>query len=245
MRLAGSVLALLCMALPAWSADTSIGNAIGFSADGRYFAFEQYGTQDGSGFSFADVFVIDLEQDKWMPGTPAQVVIEEEKVAITEARKRALAQADPALKAAGISETAIPLAVNQPTEIVENRQTIVFDLAYMSQQPLPNIIDGRYELSVSQFTAPDMSNCAQYDLGDEFEGFRLDVKELKSGKTVTLHQDTQIPASRGCPSSYDIDSVWSPADGENSPYLVALIGVYGLGFEGQNRRLIAVPVKLP
>ncbi len=51
---------------------------IGYSEDGNYFAFEQFGIQDGSGFAFSDVFVIDLVNDKWTAGSPFEVEAEDE-----------------------------------------------------------------------------------------------------------------------------------------------------------------------
>ena len=57
-------------ALAADAADRAI---IGFSADGRYFAFEEFGIQDGSGFAYANIFVLDLEDDKWVEGSPVRV----------------------------------------------------------------------------------------------------------------------------------------------------------------------------
>ena len=56
-RLAASLIALLALALPAAAADRALINMLGYSEDGAYFAFEQFGVQDGSGFPFADIFM--------------------------------------------------------------------------------------------------------------------------------------------------------------------------------------------
>ena len=63
---------------PGLAADGAQSRAIGFSPDGKYFAFEQYGVQDGSGFEYADIFVIELASDTWVKGTPVKVMDREE-----------------------------------------------------------------------------------------------------------------------------------------------------------------------
>ena len=106
-------LALLLLATPAaQAADSAQSRAIGFSPDGRYFAFEQYGIQDGSGFGYSDIFILDIEQDRWVPGTPVQVLIEDESTHIDEARKQANQKAQPLItqfKADGIERGAVTL----------------------------------------------------------------------------------------------------------------------------------------
>ena len=59
-RLLFLVLSSLLAAAPALAADGAQSRALGYSADGKYFAFEQFGVQDGSGFPYWDVFVLDL-----------------------------------------------------------------------------------------------------------------------------------------------------------------------------------------
>ncbi|MCA1775639.1 MAG: DUF2259 domain-containing protein [Loktanella sp.] len=43
---------------------------IGFSEDGRYFAYETFGLQRGSGLPYASIYVVDLDRDAWVSGTP-------------------------------------------------------------------------------------------------------------------------------------------------------------------------------
>ena len=50
----------------------------GFSDDGAYFAFEQYGIQDGSGFAYASFTIVDVKTDSWVPGTPVKVRLDDE-----------------------------------------------------------------------------------------------------------------------------------------------------------------------
>ena len=71
MRLRLALLLPLTVAtVPARAADNAERAVVGFSPDGRYFAFEQYGVQDGSGFPYSEIFVIDLNANKWVKGSP-------------------------------------------------------------------------------------------------------------------------------------------------------------------------------
>ena len=65
--------ASLGLALPALAGDRALFQPIGFSADGRYFAFEEYGVQDGSGFPYSNTYILDLPADKWVNGTPVRM----------------------------------------------------------------------------------------------------------------------------------------------------------------------------
>ena len=44
---------------PAIAGDTAELNILGFSGDSSIFAFEEYGVQDGSGFPYSTIYVID------------------------------------------------------------------------------------------------------------------------------------------------------------------------------------------
>ena len=87
-----AVLLLVLMVLGcsrALAADGAAFNAIGYSPDSRYFAFEQYGVQDGSGFPYWDVFVIDLKTNEWVKGSPYRAMLESEEAKPAAARDQA------------------------------------------------------------------------------------------------------------------------------------------------------------
>jgi predicted secreted protein len=60
----------------------------------------------------------------------------------------------------------------------------------------------------------------------------------------TLHHDSAIPGSRGCPIGYAIsDVVTYPR--QNDTVLVVLLSVFKVGFEGPDRRFLAVAYVAP
>jgi predicted secreted protein len=40
-------------------------NFVGFSKDGRYLAFEEYGVQDGSGFPYSSYYFVDVAKNSF------------------------------------------------------------------------------------------------------------------------------------------------------------------------------------
>ena len=72
-RLAGGLTLLAGMALAALPVPAAAGefaqvDLLGFSRSGSHFAFEEYGVQDGSGFPYSNIYVIDVGDDSWVPG---------------------------------------------------------------------------------------------------------------------------------------------------------------------------------
>ena len=57
-----------------------------------------------------------------------------------------------------------------------------------------------------------------------------------------IYRDGFVPKSRGCPEAYRIHGVVTPWNGNGIEGAVAIISVYAHGFEGPDRRFIAVPL---
>ena len=110
-RLAASLFGLLMLLTPALAGDRALVNFIGYSEDGKYFAFEEYGTQDGSGLAYSSIYVIDLANDMWTYGTPFDARAPEEApdTPLAVVRAQALERAQESLK---------PRKVTQPVEIL-------------------------------------------------------------------------------------------------------------------------------
>jgi hypothetical protein len=104
LRLWLAAMALLLGAAPAFAGARGQADFIGYSDDGRYFAFEQYGILDGSGGTYSDIFVTDLVKDKWMDGVPfsARTNGEDPAQNLGDTRASARGAAAPLLKKLGI-----------------------------------------------------------------------------------------------------------------------------------------------
>lgn len=240
MRLPTALLFLLLSATMAVAADNAERAVIGFSPDGRYFAFEQYGVQDGSGFPYAEIFVVDLDANQWVKGSPFRHRLEDEAASVSTVRARAAHAASPLLGKLKTAEPGEMLAAQMPTQAIADRRRIGFDAFYESRADQKG---QRYTLNLDlvPFAAPE--NCYAED-GKQM-GFRLGLKDNETGVEKEAHKDTAIPSSRYCPRDYDISAVVSYRPPAGPARQVALIGVYTPGFEGVNRRYLAVPFTLP
>jgi predicted secreted protein len=67
---------------PARSMEALALKVIGFSPDGRYFGFVQYGGQGDGGEYLAETYVIDTSRDRFAPGVPVRInTVDEEAIA--------------------------------------------------------------------------------------------------------------------------------------------------------------------
>ncbi len=207
----------------------------GFSMDGGLFAFEEFGVQDGSGFPYSNIYVIDTATDSWTAGSPYRVLLKDETKDVFDAREEARILAGPVMKSFEARGNVI--ATNRPTELTENPKRMVAS-RYYSMAPHTDAL----AFSIELIQMDDPEGC--YDLGDA-KGFRLLQLDVKSGDTLNiLHEDTKIPSSRHCPLDYDFADIvtYSPENG--SPVAAILILMKKVGFEGPDARYLAVTTKL-
>ncbi len=236
-RLAASLLALLAMVLPALAGDRALIDYVGFSRDFRYFAFEEYGIQDGSGFAYSNLYIVDLETDSWVIGTPVRFQAESEDTSL-EAVRQTVAD-----KAAGhMSEFRIDVPVEIAALIGDGvPETAADSLVFGAPGYLPGAVSGLYTLNLSTFATLATSPCGDW-FGIEPKGYELSIAD--SGTTRLVHRDQNLPRSRGCPMDYRIHSVVMPFGGTTLSNAVAIVSVYPGGFEGPDRRFLAVPLGL-
>ncbi len=231
-------LAVLVTATSATAAERAQFEPVGYSADGRYFAFEQYGVQDGSGFAYSDLFVIDLDRDAWAAG-PFHEQAEDEQTALAAIRGASRQAAQPVLEALDISVPAVTIALNGDGEPGIDGLTLDFGVPGYSE---PGHLFGTYQLALTIYVAPTAQDCVVY-LGEPAKGFGLDL--ISEGVTQTIHHDASIPVSRGCPTTYRISAVVLPFGTHDISRGVALVSVYAFGFEGVDRRFVALPLVPP
>lgn len=225
---------LMLPALPAQSAELAERSILGYSDDGRYFAFEQFGIQDGSGFAYSEIFIIDLVEDRWAPGGPVRVRREEDGASLRGAREDAMELAGPHLNQYGIGASFRVLASTTPMESGSQEEVMEFN-----PRAILTPIDPLRTLRIENLPMSSSRDC--FDMV-ETAGFALSL-QVHDGPKQTIYRDTQLPLSRRCPARYGISAIVVPFDGAPGR-AVALISVYQLGFEGLDRRFLAVPFDL-
>jgi predicted secreted protein len=232
-RLAAVATALALLATPAVAGDRALIEYLGYSEDGRYFAFEEFGVQDGSGFPYANIYIVDLPADTWVTGSPYKVLLQEDESDPDEAREQAFEMAEAKLDELEISAAAHVIALNGDGEPEANvgHELVYGDPGY----GLGEVMQER-TLILGIFPRPSGAECAVID--DETFGFSLSL----DGVEIYADGET-LPESRSCPMGYKIHSVvrpaeWSLADGGT----VVIVATYPYGFEGPDRRFLAIPL---
>ncbi|MEM7565924.1 MAG: DUF2259 domain-containing protein [Pseudomonadota bacterium] len=216
-------LLILCLAAGrALAGDAAVPNMLGFSPSGHYAAFEEYGRQDGSGFAYATITIVNTRTDQWV-GTPFRVVIENERsIGLVEAREAARAAAAGELARLQILDRGYRVSTT-----ARGPDTLAF------------VEDGLGYVILEVEDLPVGAACAYEDR--ETVGYRLALREGSGGGLIDVwHADTSVPASRGCPWTYDLAEVHALPRPGQGPVLVAVLAYDRKGFEGPDRRHLIV-----
>lgn len=238
MRLATSVIAAL-IAATAWTTPVSAGdvadvNVLGFSADGGVFAFEEYGVQDGSGFPYANRFYIDTTTDKFLPGTPIRVRLDDEARTVGEARAEAAKSGQKIIADAVLEQNRGHTAGFSPvTEFSSDPHRMV-----VNPRPVFSPVDPEFEVRLQEFPLNGDPLCESQG---EVVGFRLvRIDPSPDGQTKLIHEDKTLPKSRNCPNGYRIGGIQTGDIQHTLTSYAVLIAVRSYGFEGPDFRWIAV-----
>ncbi len=232
------ILFVLGLAQTVFAGDFARRDIIGFSKDGGLFAFEEYGIQDGSGFAYSNIYIIDIKTDKWVSGSPFRVLnkdVEEEnydEVALrSKARKESRMLAKSALSS--ITQPGLIVATNRPTE----KTTTPGRMEFQPRMIVPPI-DTTLTVILDTYPLNGGSNCE--GLG-EIKGFKL--TRLAGGTRSTdlvMHKDAKIPKSRSCPLEYSLADVITYHPHQGNPVMAVLILMRRFGFEGPDGRYLAI-----
>lgn len=248
---------LTTMIAPVAASEAAHVNIMGFSEDGRYFVFEEFGLMAGSGAPFTNLYVIDLPANRWVPGTPLRHMIGEG--AITEGDEYQILGDIRSIAAEEASTLLDNLDVTIPASVVFARG--VGDLAgtpplVTVRIPYSDRLLGekpftQFHLLLDVIPADDMLDTTAFEhCIAPPNGYRLTLLEPGIGARV-LHEDQRVPRSRGCVRDYRLSHFlvpdWPSCRPEvcpDGPLGVALISVFIEGFEGLSRRFIAAPVPI-
>ncbi len=236
------ILALIAAAIPSARAGAAADLEIyGISSHGDFIAFELFGWQDGSGFPYSEIFVLDVRTDSWVKPSPFRRVdeIDEENGydpadALAETRTRNQQAAHALLDKTSIFGMGKTVAFNPATELGSNPY-------HIKVAPRLPLLAGETSLDLTLSEYPlQNAECAGY--GVETKGFRLTM--VSSGISRTLNSDTSVPKSRRCPFSYRIERVFTFYPEKGPAVFAIFVQMESLGFEGPDRRYLAITGRL-
>lgn len=220
----------------AMAGDAASLEILGFSRDGKVFAFEEYGVQDGSGFPYANRFYIDTATDKFLPGSPVWVRLDDESATTDKARAQAAEQGAKIADDAKL-DRGFTAAANAITELSDDPHQFVF-----LPRPVFPPIDDEVALRLEEIDFPAVQKCLGAEKLKGFQLIKLDPN--KPGGSSVLVDDKSLPESRGCAIGYRLGAVQTYYPKDGAAVFAVLIAVERVGFEGPDYRWIAVTGKL-
>ena len=226
-----AALTFLWLALGAGAAlsqDSAEVKALGFSPDGRYFAFEQHGTDKAGRFSMTLAWnVADNRQMKG--GTISFIDDDKAKLKKTEtATKRMIRR----LKIA---------ARDYLTVSLRGIDVEPFEEASQKSLALPGGWFGPETwLVLQQFKIA--LRCPSATTSPV--GFSLSL-ERKSAPPIQLSHDVDIPSTRGCPTNYRVVEAHVRKLKDGTAALAVIVQNFAPGFDAKNRNFIAVTARIP
>lgn len=210
MAIALTALIGLAVAQVATAGDLARPDLIGFSPDGRYVAYEDYGTHD-EGLPYSNIYLIDVAANDRVPGSPVRVELAYEDLpdwsgvddSVSQVRARALAQAQPVLDQYGIvaGATGTTLVHYPLSDLTAPADAVRFSIDAGFTSYAGDILT----LHLSQQTLPEHA-CDQYMLGP-VSIMALELEGLRGRGPVALQTDESLPESRACVTGYRIHSV--------------------------------------
>lgn len=229
MRRIGAIF-LLVLALgmhAAVAADAEL-KILGFSRDGRYFAFEESGTSDARPFSAT--MTMDVAANRFLKGSSFSYS-DEKPTRIKKIR----AMASRLIKRLRISPRGFE------TISIRGIDFEPFEEASRKSLALPRSWFGPETwLVLQQFKM--VQRCK--DTSANPIGFALAL-ERKDAPPIQLNHDIAIPAARGCPTHYRVVEAHSRRQKDGSNALAVIVQNFAPGFEGKNRSFSAVTALIP
>jgi predicted secreted protein len=249
------ILAVLCALVVAPSlahaGDSAARKVLGFSPDGKTFAFEQYASVYESPETIVEIQVIDTLTDSFVKGSPFSVrTKEDDERELDVIRAELMKKAQPTLT---------QLKVGAAGKHFPGKPSIDLDeigIYQMAERPLAKTQEitlpgGRKAKLAIEETALGKASC--YGAGGRgtfgnviVQGLTLTLT-LDGGASTVLQTDKRLPKSRRCVTEYGIAEAFlhEAADGAQT-LAVLLETVDAHDFHaGPNRRFMAVTKRLP
>ncbi len=234
----GGLVAALLTGMTATASAGDIANMqpVGFSADGKVFAFQEFGMKDGK-VPYSDTYFIDTETGANLEGTPFHLELTDKDADLSKARRQNLTAARKQMDQYDLlTNPGLIAAFNPPTELGSPMKTIRYTALANDGPPR-----GAYTLRLGDAPVPTPDACK--GVSNHVVGFSLQLIEKEGAPNrQVVHEDKTIPADRGCPVEYRMGGalVYQPESG--NPVHIALILALSAAPDGRDGRWIAIPV---
>ncbi len=223
-------------------------NFIGFSNDGKYLAFEEYGTDNGAdNESYANIFFVDVAKNSFAAKPINKVLIGSENNpgdSLPAVRTQAKNAAAPNLKKFRIvtgntGDLVVARLITDlggPNDQSDNDtevQTSGDQVIYFTNQMFFGPVINKFVLSLKTIEVK-LKACENRNPIFKFELY-LRNEGTDAKKERVLHKDPTLPPSRGCAESYSIQNVYL-----YNNHIAVFLNVYLPGLEGKDMRYLVV-----
>ncbi len=230
---------ILAIASNSFAGDYAELNYIGMSENGRYMAFEEYGEQDGSGYSYSNIYFLDVEQNRY--ASPPVKILLGDTDGIEAARKKAAKSSAAHLKKYGIIEgykgkmVVARLLTDSNFEFDpytdgKKIQTIRFKSEVGSMYSR-----GDYEMTLTPILIEEKNDRTD----NPVYGLDLTLRDHVNEELYDLQKDRSVPESRGLPLSYSVQNIYLYKN-----KIIVFLNVFTTGFEGPDMRYMVVTGKI-
>ncbi len=234
--LTGMLLLLAIWGQNARGAENSQVVPIGYSQNGRYFAYEEYGRDDVQKSVYSRIYMVDLEEISQVVGTPVFNRAEQDRLSLFQVRAQTRQDAQVYLDSLKITHPAIIAAMIGDGQADADRSHISFGVPSMQ---VSGKIVGRYDLSLETFETASAMDCDPY-LDQPPQGMKLVMENF--GTTLEAYKDGVLSRSRECPFAYQLTGVVLPFAATDISNSVALVSVLTRGLTGVQRHFLAIPL---
>ena len=203
-----------------FAGDKATFQFLGFSQDGQFLAFSQEGVQDGSGFFYGEVYILDVKKNNYAKKPFIKQWQDPDYPQYTKVKEEWYQEREKELQPIKIHLS------NQRTYLKpQDSQKKQMDFTYQNK---------KYQLSLKLSVFE--KNC--FGMGNDSK--MLDLRIQQGQKEIILQKDKKLPQSRGCAFDYQIAHVWLY---QNS--IAVALEVKRTGFEGPDTRWMMISGQLP
>ena len=250
-RLLLAVAGAFLFATTAAAGDAAARRVLGFSADGKIFAFEQYTTIYEDEAAFAEYVIVDAARNRFVAGTPIKVLIRgDDGLDEIKARADAEAKAKPVLARFGAFAIGTHFA-GQPSMALDE-----IGIYQLSTEPfaseldvmLPNNRAARLVVSEHPIAETTCDGYGGRATPAKAMGYGLKLTlDVAGAPPLVMQNDTSLPTSRRCAAGYGIAEAYLHRATDGTATLAVLVEYADNdGYHaGPNRRFLAVTKRLP
>lgn len=220
---------------------------LGFSPDGRYFAFEQYGRLDNiTELPYSEISVIRIGDNQPVPGTPIRKNLDEAAAGLGSGtftknleivRETAAKAAQTLLQTLDIAPRGFHLASNPMTELGADPHHIRIDLMPLTGHATP------ITFTLDDYPLPPNETAGQI-CDEPVMGFALTMQQADE-PPLTIFKDAELPSDRGCVLTYAIADIFRLEESGSPYHYAALIRYERADIEGADTRFLAIMWRLP